>query len=125
MRQAVNELGRRAIDKRTRTGKALAAWRKELIADMGGDDNVSTQQKTIIDLIVKQKLLLDTVDAWLLTRPLIDRPSKSLIPVVRERQTLADALARYLGQLGLERHNKIKTLKQLLEDEGDDVPSRY
>jgi len=97
IRQGVNELGRRAIDKRTRTGKALAAWRKELIADMGGDDNVSTQQKTIIDLIVKQKLLLDSVDAWSLTRPLIDRPSKSLIPIVRERQMLADSLARYLG----------------------------
>ena len=65
------------------------------------------------------------VDAWSLTQPLIDRPSKSLIPIVRERQTLADSLARYLGQLGLERHSKIKTLKQLLEDEGDDVPSRY
>jgi hypothetical protein len=57
MRQAVNEFGRRAIDTRTRTGKALAAWRKELITDMGGDDNVSTQQKTIIDLIVKQKVV--------------------------------------------------------------------
>ena len=124
MRQAVNELGRRAIDKRTRTGKALAAWRKELIADMGGDENVSTQQRTIIDLIVKQKLLLDSVDAWLLTRPLIDRPSKSLIPIVRERHTLADSLARYLGQLGLERRSKIKTLKELLQDEADDVPPR-
>jgi hypothetical protein len=44
---------------------------------------------------------------------------------VRERQTLADSLARYLGQLALERRSKIKTLKELLEDEADDVPSRY
>jgi hypothetical protein len=85
----------------------------------------STQQKTIINLIAKQKLLLDSVDAWLLTRPLIDRPSKALIPIVRERQTLADSLARYRGQLGLERRSKIKTLKELLEDEADAMPRRY
>jgi hypothetical protein len=51
-------LGRRAIDGRTRVGKALNLWRKELVDDMGGDENVSVQQKTIIDLIVKQKLIL-------------------------------------------------------------------
>jgi hypothetical protein len=38
---------------------------------------------------------------------------------VRERQTIADALARYLAMLGLERRSKIKTLSQLLEDEAD------
>jgi len=58
-------------------------------------------------------------------RPLIDRASKALIPIVRERQSIADALARYLAMLGLERRSKIKTLKDLLQDEADDVPSRY
>jgi hypothetical protein len=87
LRTAMKALGRRAIDGRTRVGKALNLWRKELVDDMGGDENVSVQQKTIIDLIVKQKLILDSIDAWLLERPLIDRANKSLVPIVRERQT--------------------------------------
>lgn len=67
LKKAMKELGRRAIDKRTRTGKALAAWSRELIADMGGPANISVQQKTLVDLVVKQKLIVDTIDAWLLT----------------------------------------------------------
>jgi hypothetical protein len=41
--------------------------------------------------------------------------------VVKERQALADGLARYLAQLGLERRTRTKTLADLLdEDDGDD-----
>jgi hypothetical protein len=55
-------------------------------------------------LAVKSKLLLDSIDAWLLVQPsLINKRTRTLLPVVRERQALADALARYLGQLGLHR----------------------
>jgi hypothetical protein len=104
LKQAVNGLGNRAIDRRTVTGKALAQWRKDLIADLGGIDNISTQQSAIIDLCVKSKLILDSVDAWLLTQPsLINKQKRSIISAVIQRQTLADALARHLGQLGLER----------------------
>ena len=34
---------------------------------------------------------------------LINKRKKSLLPVVKERQALADGLARYLAQLGLGR----------------------
>jgi hypothetical protein len=33
-----------------------------------------------------------------------------LLPVVLQRQQLADGLARYLNQLGMERRHKIKAL---------------
>jgi len=33
---------------------------------------------------------------------------------VLQRQTLADGLARYLGQLGLERRQKVRTINDLL-----------
>jgi hypothetical protein len=104
----------RLIDKRTVTGKALAKWRNDLIADLGGD--VSTQQSAMIDLCVKSKLMLDSIDAWLLTQPsLINKHKKSLLPVVKERQALADGLARYLAQLGLHRTQREKTLEELLD----------
>lgn len=76
----------------------------DLIRDIGGPEAVSTQQIAVVDLAVKSKLLLDSIDAWLLTQPtLVNARKRSLLPVVRERQALADALSRYLGQLGLER----------------------
>jgi hypothetical protein len=53
---------------------------------------------------VKTKSLLDSIDAWLLTRcGIINARRCALLPVVRERQALADALARYMSLLGLER----------------------
>ena len=117
LKRAVNTVGNRLIDKRTVTGRALAQWRKDLIQDLGG--NVSTQQSAIIDLAVKSKLLLDSIDVWLLTQPsLINKRKKALIPVVKERQALADGLARYLSMLGLEKPPpKVKTLDEILNEE--------
>src|SRR5262245_58309482 len=43
LKRAVSKLGSRAIDKRYRIGRALVQWQRELIADMGGEDNISTQ----------------------------------------------------------------------------------
>jgi hypothetical protein len=36
----------------------------------------------------------------------VNSRKRTLLPVVRERQALADSLARYLAQLGLERRTK-------------------
>ena len=40
-----------------------------------------------------------------------------MLPVVLQRQTLADGLARYLAQLGLERRHKTKTLDDILNED--------
>lgn len=102
LRATVRQLGPRVLDRRTTLGKQLAAWRADLVRDLGGD--VSTQQAAVVELAVRTKLLLDSIDAWLLTQPtLVNARRRALLPVVRERQQLADALARYLAQLGLER----------------------
>jgi hypothetical protein len=69
LREAVKGLGGRVIDKRTSLGKTLAKWRADLIDDLGGADSISTQQSALIDLCVKSKLILDSIDAWLLTQP--------------------------------------------------------
>jgi hypothetical protein len=52
---------------------------------------------------------------WLLTQEtLVNKRKRSLYPIVLQRQTLADGLARYLTQLGLARRHKIKTVTDLL-----------
>ena len=118
LKDAVNKLGSRALDGRSSLSYALKKWRRELVDDLGGDDNISTQQAALIDLTVKSKLLLDSIDAWLLTQPtLINKRKKALLPVVLQRQTLADGFARYLSQLGLERKVKTRTLHDILNDD--------
>ena len=61
LKRAVKELGNRAIDRRTTIGKALAAWRSELLADLGGIEAVSTQELALVEEAVKTKLILDSV----------------------------------------------------------------
>ena len=62
--------------------------------------------------------MLDSVDMWLLVQPsLINVRKRTLLPVVVQRQALADALARYLGQLGLRRIIKTKKLQEILDDD--------
>jgi hypothetical protein len=78
----------RVIDRRTMLGRQLATWRENLVRDLGG--NVSTQQSAVIDLAVRTRLLLDSIDAWLLEQPsLVNRRKRALLPAVRERQLLA------------------------------------
>jgi hypothetical protein len=77
------------------------------MSDRGGIEQTSTQQRQLIDLAVKTKLLLDSIDAWFVKQPsLVNHRKRALLPVVLQRQQLADAMARYMTQLGLERKAK-------------------
>jgi hypothetical protein len=96
--------GLAAIDHRTTAARDLMRWKKELLADLGGQENVSTQRLAIVDLTVRTKLYIDHVDAFLMEqKSLVNRRRKALLPIVTQRQTLCDSLARLLNQLGLER----------------------
>jgi hypothetical protein len=125
-KRALKQWGERAIDMRTTPGKQLAAWRDALIEDLGGEEQVSTQQLTVIELAARTKVLLDGVDAWLFGQPtkhegstrLFSKRDRKLYPIVRQRQALADSLARYMGMLGLERRAKAYDL-------GDYVVQQY
>jgi hypothetical protein len=125
LRTALDVAGKRLQSRRYKLGRALWQWRSELVADLGGAEAISTQQATVIDLAVKTKLLLDSIDAWLLQQPtLINKRKRAVLPVVRERQQLADALARYMAQLGLERKAKpTKDLTSYLREKYAHQPS--
>jgi hypothetical protein len=104
LKKAVRVLGGRAIDRRTAIGRALEDWRQGLLNDLGGIDHTSTQQRQLIDLAVKTKLIVDSIDGWLLKQPsLVNHRKRTVLPVVLQRQQLADALGRLMTQLGLER----------------------
>lgn len=120
LKKAWSQLGNRMLDGRSPAMVQIRKWRAELVADLGGNDAVSTQQLAIIDLAGKQKLLLDSIDTWLFSQPsLINARKRSVIPVVLQRQQLADGLSKYLAQLGLERRHRVKTLQDILSADHD------
>jgi hypothetical protein len=109
----------RKINLRTSLGKALVRWREELIEDLGGEKKVTAQQYALIDLAARNKLLVDSIDAWIFEQPsLILKRKRALLPVVKERQAIADGLAKYLGMLGLERKSSELDLARRLMVEG-------
>ena len=125
MKRAIREHGTRAIDRRTSLGKALDHWRMQLVLDLGGAEQVSTQQLTIITIAVKTKLLLDSLDTWLLEQPsLINHRKRSVHPVVLQRQQLADSLIHAMTQLGLEKKAKaVLSLSDYLNGNGKAAPA--
>ncbi len=107
LKRSVSTLGRRTIDRRTTVGKALAAWRSELLADLGGTESISTQEAALVDAAIKSKLILDSVDAWLLSQPtLINKRTRSVLPVGRDRNALVATLRGLLDSLGLKRRQR-------------------
>ena len=107
MKQSLRVLGNRGLDQRTKISKAIRTWQADLIQDLGGPEAISVQQRAIVDLAVKTKLMLDSIDVWLLNqKSLINQTKRAVFPVVLQRQTLANALADYMGKLGLEKKAK-------------------
>ena len=71
---------------------------------MGGEANINAMERSIIDLATKTFLMLQSVDKFLLEQPsLVNKSKRQLFPVVLQRQQVADALARYMGQLGIKK----------------------
>jgi hypothetical protein len=96
--------GLSAIDKRTTAAQALLAWRRELIRDLGGEELLSAQRLQLVELIVRTRLYVDSLDAWIMERKsLVLAKRRAVLPVLRERQVLVDSLSRLLAQVGLER----------------------
>jgi hypothetical protein len=116
LKARVQVRGLTAIDMRTAAAQALVAWRRELFTDLGGEDACSAQKKAIIEIATRTRLYIESLDAWILEqRSLVNYKRKAILPVVLQRQTLADAFARYMAQLGLERKQKpVPTLKDFI-----------
>ena len=127
LKRAVKRLGTRdLLDRRTGVGRALAHWRNALIADLGGEDAISTQQLALVDMAVRSKLLVDSVDAYVLAMPSpINKRARALFPVVKERQALVSQLQSILKDLGLGRRSRaVPDLTAYLATKGDGTPTR-
>ena len=118
MKTSLKVLGNRAIDRRTKYGRALYVWRGKLIDDMGGEHTVTAAQLQVIDSAIKTKLMLDSVDAYILELgdKIINKRNRCLYPVVQQRSVLANDMLRFLSALGLERRAaSVPTLESYIE----------
>ncbi len=85
-------------------GRSLSEWREGLIEDLGGEEELSAQQRALIEVLAREKLLLQSIDAWLLQQDkLVNASLRAIYPVVQQRTELANAFSRRLALLGLER----------------------
>ncbi|MEO8500804.1 MAG: hypothetical protein ABI565_07800 [Vicinamibacteria bacterium] len=124
MKATVKRLGSRAVDRRTKFGRALAQWGAELAEDLGGANTLSVAQKSLIEIALRTRLMLDSTDAWILAQPrLVDVRRRALLPVVRERQSLAASLLATLTALGLERRARpVESLAQIMAHHAEQQP---
>src|SRR5215472_13973780 len=88
MKAAVIRYGSRAIDQRSKLAHSLKAWQNEVIATLGGD--VTPQQKSIIEIASMNKMMISSIDAWIVSQPTLIRRDQSLIPVILQRQQLVN-----------------------------------
>lgn len=110
--------GFKAIDRRTKGGREAVQFRNELANALGGTAELSPQKAKLVDLAARASLMLDHVDCWLVGQTsLINRRSKTLLPVLVQRQGIAEHLSRLLEKLGLDRvPTKVLALDQYLAD---------
>jgi hypothetical protein len=114
MKRAIAKLGSRAIPGNTKLGYALKAWRKEVVTSLGGPDNITPQQLAIIEMASMNKMMIGSVDAWIMSQPTLITRNRTLIPVVLQRQALVNGFCSMMSQLGLKRVQKpVPTLDEI------------
>jgi len=107
-KRALVKYGARALPgETTPIGQELREWRAALIDDLGGADALSTQQLALVDQVIVQRYLVASLDAYVLSLPaLVNKRSRCLFPIVRERASQVNLLRDLLRDLGLERKAK-------------------
>jgi len=99
----VRDSGELWLDELGDVGQVVRELRDDLIRDLGGPECISTAQHLIVEQVSKSWVMLQSIDSWMLTRPLVNKRSRTLFAVVRDRQALEDSLIRNLKTLGLEK----------------------
>jgi hypothetical protein len=117
--------GLSVIDKRSLAARAMLEWKAQLIEDLGGEEAISAQERALVELATRSRLIVEHLDAFLLSqKSLIDRRKRSVYPVVQARNSAANALVNHLCALGLGKREKpVKSLAEYIaerESKGDE-----
>jgi hypothetical protein len=80
------------------------------VRDLGGEEQLSTQERWLIDVAVRMRAKLEAIEPWLLAQPsLVDKRHRRLLPVAKDAQGIADSLVRILDLLGLARRRTARS----------------
>ncbi|MCC6765252.1 MAG: hypothetical protein IT293_11380 [Deltaproteobacteria bacterium] len=114
LRKAVTRLGTKRLDGRSTVAVAARRFKADLTADLGGDP--SRAQRTLIELAARTWIIVEALDDWIMRQPsLVLHRKRAVVPVLLQRQQLADSLARTLERLGLDRKARnVPTLDRYL-----------
>ncbi|MDE3041137.1 MAG: hypothetical protein KGJ82_11270 [Nitrospirota bacterium] len=119
LKRAVKALGNRAVDGRSTLAKELARECRELVNALGGEAEVSPQEKALIQMIAQKRIRRKIAAQWcLLNRDrLFNRKKMKMAPIALELEQLEESEARLLDKLGLKRRAKpVKGLTALLAE---------
>jgi hypothetical protein len=98
----VRVLTTKHLDGRSVAAVGIKRFTAEVVRDLGGDP--SAQQRAVLEVAARTKIMLDAIDDWLLRQPsLLLKQTRALIPALAQRQQLADSFARHMQALGLGR----------------------
>ena len=117
LKRAIKALGSRVLDQRTTLAKELAEECRELVNALGGETEVSPQERSIIEMIAQKRVRRRIASQWaLLNRDrLFNRKKMKLAPICLELEQLEDSEAKLLDKLGLKRRSKpVTSLADLL-----------
>lgn len=97
------------LDGRTRVAKHLQTMKEDLVTALGGD--ITPQQDHVIDMVIRSRCLIDSLDYWLFKQPdlvIANKKTglKQVQQVVKDRSNLVNSLLHSLNMLGLERKSK-------------------
>lgn len=104
LKRAINT-GR--LDMRSEAGQAVKRLQTRLETDLGGAENLSTQERLIVDRIVKKVLIVEALETYALSRKSIFKRNGELIGCLgRHYLSYSEALRRDLLAVGLGRRAK-------------------
>jgi hypothetical protein len=81
-------------------------------------------QLHLVDLAVRDRLFLDSLDAALAERPLLNRKRGNVAPALEARFRIADFATRRLVALGLKRVKRRKTVQEIMAEIANETASR-
>jgi hypothetical protein len=104
LRRTVTQLTTWRLDGRSAVAVAVRRWKDDVRRDLGGD--LTRAQETILELAAQSWVIISSLDVWIAKQKSLVTKKRTLLPVVLQRQQVAEGLARHLDRLGLERRQK-------------------
>src|SRR5262245_35542738 len=92
LRRSVTQLGTHRLDGRRAVAVAARRFKADVTRDLGG--NLTRSQEAAVELAAQTWLVVGALDDWLSRQPSLVTRRRQLLPVVMQRQALADSLVR-------------------------------